>query len=158
MRFDTRFSDPAAAPTPWEDVVVALERAELYWLSTVRRDGRPHVTPLVGVWHEGAMHFGTGLAEQKARNLESNAQVALTTGTNTWAEGLDVVVEGIATRVRDGLRAVADAFEAKYGEVWHFDVGEDVFVHQGGEAAVFRIEAAKTLAFAKRPHGQTAFT
>jgi nitroimidazol reductase NimA-like FMN-containing flavoprotein (pyridoxamine 5'-phosphate oxidase superfamily) len=60
MRFDSRFSDPAAGPTPWEDVVAALERAELYWLSTVRRDGRPHVTPLVGVWHDGAMHFSTG--------------------------------------------------------------------------------------------------
>lgn len=157
MRFDSRFSDPAAGPTPWEDVVAALERAELYWLSTVRRDGRPHVTPLVGVWHDGAMHFCTGLAEQKARNLEGNAQVALTTGTNTWNDGLDVVVEGTATRVRDGLQAIADAFEAKYGEVWHFDVRNDLFVHGGGDAAVFRITAAKTLAFAKRPHGQTAY-
>jgi len=160
MRFDSRFSNPAAGPTPWEDVVAALERAELYWLSTVRRDGRPHVTPLVGVWHDGAMHFSTGLEEQKARNLEGNAQVALTTGTNTWNDGLDVVVEGTAARVRgrDALQAIADAFEAKYGEFWHFDVGDDMFVHGGGEAAVFRIDAAKTLAFAKRPHGQTAFT
>jgi nitroimidazol reductase NimA-like FMN-containing flavoprotein (pyridoxamine 5'-phosphate oxidase superfamily) len=160
MRFDSRFSNPAAGPTPWEDVVAALERAELYWLSTVRRDGRPHVTPLVGVWHDGAMHFSTGLEEQKARNLEGNAQVALTTGTNTWNDGLDVVVEGTAARVRgrDALQAIADAFEAKYGEFWHFDVGDDMFVHGGGEAAVFRIDAAKTLAFAKRPHGHTAFT
>jgi hypothetical protein len=157
MRFDTRFSDPAAVATPWEDVVAALERAELYWLSTVRRDGRPHVTPLVGVRHDGAMHFTTGLDEQKARNLEGNAQVALTTGNNTWNDGLDVVVEGTAERVTAGLPAVADAFEAKYGEVWHFDVRGDVFVHGGGEAAVFRINAAKTLAFAKRPHGQTAY-
>jgi general stress protein 26 len=157
MRFDTRFSDPAAGPTPWEDAVAALERAELYWLSTVRRDGRPHVTPLVGVWHDGAMHFSTGLAEQKARNLEGNAQVALTTGNNTWNEGLDVVVEGTAARVRDGLQPIADAFHAKYGEFWRFEVRGDLFVHGGGEAAVFRINAAKTLAFAKRPHGQTAY-
>lgn len=157
MRFDTRFSDPAAGPTPWEDVVAALEHAELYWLTTVRRDGRPHVTPLVGVWHDGAMHFSTGLDEQKARNLEGNAQVALTTGNNTWNDGLDVVVEGAAERVRDGLQGIADGFLAKYGEVWHFDVRDDVFVHGGGEAAVFRINAAKTLAFAKRPHGQTAY-
>jgi Pyridoxamine 5'-phosphate oxidase len=158
MRFDTRFSDPAAGPTPWEDVEAALERAELYWLSTVRRDGRPHVTPLVGVWHDGAMHFTTGLEEQKARNLEANAQVALTTGTNTWNDGLDVVVEGTAVRIRDGLQAIAGGFLAKYGDAWRFEVRGDMFVHGGGEAAVFRIDAAKTLAFAKRPHGQTAFT
>ena len=158
MRFDTRFSDPTAGPTPWEDVEAALGRAELYWLSTVRGDGRPHVTPLVGVWHDGAMHFTTGLEEQKARNLEGNAQVAITTGNNTWNEGLDVVVEGTATRLRDGLQAIAGAFEAKYGDAWRFEVRGDMFVHGGGEAAVFRIDAAKTLAFAKRPHGQTAFT
>jgi general stress protein 26 len=157
MRFDSRFSDPAAGPTPWEDVAAALERAELYWLSTVRRDGRPHVTPLVGVWHDGAMHFTTGLEEQKARNLEGNPRVALTTGNNTWNDGLDVVVEGTVERVTTDLQAVADAFEAKYGEVWRFEVRGDVFSHGGGEAAVFRINAAKTLAFAKRPHGQTAY-
>ena len=49
-------------------------------------------------------------------------------------------------------------FLAKYGDAWRFEVRGDMFVHGGGEAAVFRIDAAKTLAFAKRPHGQTAFT
>ena len=63
-KIDTRFSDPAAGATPWEDVAAALERAELYWITTVRADGRPHVTPLVGVAHDGAMHFCTGLREQ----------------------------------------------------------------------------------------------
>lgn len=48
--FDDRFSDPESTPTSWADVVRALESAELYWLTTVRGDGRPHVTPLIGVW------------------------------------------------------------------------------------------------------------
>ena len=159
-KFDERFSDPSADATPWADVERALGDAELYWLTTVRADGRPHVTPLIGVAHDGAMHFCTGLEEQKARNLEGNKGVALTTGNNTWAEGLDVVVEGAAVRVTDSdaLRQLAAAWEAKYGEVWHFDVGEDVFTHgDGGEAAVFRIEPTKILAFAKDPHAQTAF-
>jgi hypothetical protein len=52
------------------------------------------VTPLIGVWKEEAMHFCIGLREQKARNLERNPRVALTTGNNAWARGLDVVVEG----------------------------------------------------------------
>src|SRR3954471_18522539 len=142
MRFDTRFSDPAAGPTPWEDVAAALERAELYWLTTVRRDGRPHVTPLVGVWHDGAMHFTTGLEEQKARNLEGNTQVAITTGNNTWNDGLDVVVEGVATRIA-ASQAIADAYLAKYGDAWRFEVRDDMLVHGGGEAALFRIDATK---------------
>jgi hypothetical protein len=125
----------------------------------VRADGRPHVTPVIGVFHDGAMHFCTGLREQKARNLEHNPKVALTTGNNSWAKGLDVVVEGTAVRVsaQDALQRLADAFEAKYGSVWHFDVGHGVLLSSGGDAAAFRIEPAKVLAFAKDPHGQTTY-
>jgi hypothetical protein len=156
---DRRFSDPDAGPTPWSDVARVLEHAELYWLTTVRADGRPHVTPLIGVAKDGAVHFCTGLREQKARNLEHHSQVALTTGNNTWAKGLDVVVEGTAVRVvdRDALRLLADAYEAKYGSVWHFDVGDGVFGTGEDAAAVFRIEPAKVLAFAKEPHAQTTY-
>jgi len=32
-----------------------LEKAEVFWLSTVRPDGRPHVTPMVSVWLDGAL-------------------------------------------------------------------------------------------------------
>lgn len=158
--FDSRFSDPAAEATPWEQARGALERAELYWLTTVRADGRPHVTPLIGVHHDGAVHFVTGTGEQKFRNLEHARKVALTTGANAWNQGLDVVVEGEAVRVTDTakLQELADAIEAKYGEVWHFDVAGDAFGGQGEDPAhVFRIEPAKILAFAKDPHGQTSF-
>ena len=159
---DPRFSDPDAGPTSWSDAARALEHAELYWLTTVRADGRPHVTPLIGVVHDGAAHFCTGAEEQKFRNIEHSPQVALTTGNNTWAEGLDVVVEGKAVRVadRDRLQELAAAWEAKYGSPWHFSVGDGLFVHgENGEhsAVVFRVEPVKVLAFAKEPHAQTTF-
>jgi pyridoxine/pyridoxamine 5'-phosphate oxidase len=158
-QIDTRFSDPAAGPTPWSEAVRVLRDAELYWLTTVRADGRPHVTPLIGVAEDEVVHFCTGLREQKARNLEHHSDVALTTGNNTWAEGLDVVVEGSAVRVtgRDDLQRLADAYEAKYGSVWHFDVGDGVFGSGEDAAAVFRIEPAKVMAFAKEPHAQTTY-
>jgi general stress protein 26 len=159
-KLDSRFSDPEAEATPWPVVARALEDAELYWLTTVRADGRPHVTPLIGVVHHGAAHFCTGLREQKARNLEHHADVALTTGTNTWAAGLDVVVEGTAVRVtdQDALQALADAYVAKYGEAWRFEVGDGVFRSEGGgDAAVFRVEAGKVMAFAKDPHAHTTY-
>ena len=156
---DTRFSDPEAAATPWAVTVSVLEGAELYWLTTVRADGRPHVTPLVGVVVDGAVHFCTGLEEQKARNLEQNRHVAVTTGSNSWAAGLDVVVEGTAVRLADdeSLQRLADAYEAKYGSVWHWDVGDGMLRGEGHEAAAFCVEPAKVLAFAKDPHAQTRY-
>jgi general stress protein 26 len=156
---DRRFSDPESSATSWPDTVGALHDAELYWLTTVRSDGRPHVTPLIGVAEGEAVYFCTGLREQKARNLEHRNDVALTTGNNTWARGLDVVVEGTAVRVteREALQRLADAYEAKYGSAWHFEVGDGVFGEGEDAAAVFRIEPSKVLAFAKEPHAQTTF-
>lgn len=156
---DRRFSDPEAGPTPWADAARVLEDAELYWLATVRADGRPHATPLIGLAEGPVVHFCTGLREQKARNLEHNDRVVLVTGNNAWARGLDVVVEGTAVRIagRDELQRLADAYEAKYGSVWHFDVGDGVFGAGENAAAVFRIAPAKVLAFAKDPHAQTTY-
>jgi len=158
--FDARFSEPDTEPVPWSEVADALTRAELYWLTTVRRDGRPHVTPLVGLWHDGAFCFCTGLGEQKRRNLGHAPEVAVTTGTNTWKEGLDVVVEGSATRVtgRQGLQELADAYREKYGEDWAFEVGDDDgFGTVDEPVPVYRVDPVKVLAFGKRPHSQTAY-
>ena len=90
---DTSYSSPDATPTDWSRAESVLTDAAIYWLSTVRVDGRPHVTPVIAVWHDGAVHFCTGPDEQKAQNLAMNSEVVVTTGKNEWS-GLDVVVEG----------------------------------------------------------------
>ena len=57
---------------------VCIEAAPLWWITTVRPDGRPHVTPLLAVWHEGALHFCTGSEEQKARTWTPTRTACLT--------------------------------------------------------------------------------
>jgi nitroimidazol reductase NimA-like FMN-containing flavoprotein (pyridoxamine 5'-phosphate oxidase superfamily) len=158
-KLDKRFGDTDQA-TDWSSVDQALTNAELYWLTTVRGDGRPHVTPLVGVWVENSFVFCTGPDEQKARNLERNSNVAVTTGANSWKEGLDVVVEGSATRLtgKQTLTALADAYREKYSGEWDFTATDEAFGHpDGGLAHVFRVAPTKVIAFAKSPHGQTTF-
>jgi nitroimidazol reductase NimA-like FMN-containing flavoprotein (pyridoxamine 5'-phosphate oxidase superfamily) len=156
---DPRFGDEGAGPTPWSDVREALAEAELFWLSTVRVDGRPHVTPLIAVLVDDTLHFCTGVTEQKARNLERNRSCTITTGSNAWARGLDVVVDGEAVTITDDarLQRIADTYEAKYGSVWHFDVKDGAFDGGGGPAHVFEIRPAAVFAFAKDPHSQTRF-
>src|SRR6202035_5484633 len=114
-KLDQRYSDPAAAAASWDETRQALETAELFWISTVRADGRPHVTPVVAAWSEEAIWFSTGADEQKFANLGENQHVVLITGCNRWDQGLDVVVEGNAVRVTDDtvLERVAGAFAAK---------------------------------------------
>ena len=128
----------------------------------MRADGRPHVTPLIGVYHDGAVHFCTGVG--RAEGAQPRARAArspLTTGANTWAEGLDIVVEGEAVRVTDNARAAGARrrhTRPSTASVWHFDVGDGAFGGQGEDPGyVFRVEPAKVLAFAKEPHAQTSY-
>lgn len=163
-KLDTRFSE-ASESVGWQQVSDALAAAELYWLTTVRKDGRPHITPLVGAWVDDAWFlFCTGPEEQKAQNLDHSTSVAVTTGVNTWNDGLDVVVEGDAERVtgRETLTKLADVIREKYHGDWDFTPADDGFGHtdDSGDshiAYVFRVQPAKVLAFAKSPHGQTRF-
>jgi len=156
---DQRFSSNDATPTPWTEAHEQLEMAEVYWLSTVRPDGRPHVTPLIAVWHDGALHFCTGPSERKAKNLATNTHCAITTGCNTFSEGRDLVIEGDAVRVTDEtrLQLLADLWESKYGSDWHFTVrNEAFFSEEGGEALVFEVAPTTTFGFNKgEPFGQT---
>jgi nitroimidazol reductase NimA-like FMN-containing flavoprotein (pyridoxamine 5'-phosphate oxidase superfamily) len=99
---DQRYSGETARASSWEETLELIQNAELFWISTVRADGRPHVTPVVAVWLDGALHFSTGYGEQKGVNLAANPHVVLTTGCNQWNTGLDVVVEGDAKGVPFG--------------------------------------------------------
>jgi general stress protein 26 len=149
---DERFSEPDGDATPWDETRRALETAELFWITTVRADGRPHVTPLVAVWLDGAMHFSTGDTEQKAVNLRNNAHVILMTGCNGWDGGLDVVVEGDAVLVTDDqlLERLAAAWTQKWDGRWRYEARGGSFHHQGGGAAmVFSVTPTKILAFGK---------
>ena len=155
---DPRYSDETATAPPWSEAEALLTAAELFWISTVRPDGRPHVTPLPAVWSHGALHFCTGPEERKARNLDQNPQVVLTTGTSTWEKGYDLVVEGEAVRVSDDdrLRELATAWEAKYGSFWHFEVRDGYFQHGAGHAVVFSVAPRTVFGFGKgEPFSQT---
>jgi nitroimidazol reductase NimA-like FMN-containing flavoprotein (pyridoxamine 5'-phosphate oxidase superfamily) len=161
---DQRYSDPDAVATGWEETRRALETAELSWISTVRADGRPHVTPLVAVWLDGAIHFSTGAEEQKARNLSGNPHVVLTTGCNGWEGGLDVMVEGDAVRVTDdgALERLAEVWAKKWDGRWTFLARNGCFYHHDEDGVlsypilVFSVAPAKILAFTKGGFSHTS--
>ncbi|MFA1543970.1 pyridoxamine 5'-phosphate oxidase family protein [Actinomadura monticuli] len=160
-RLDERFSDPGTRPVPWATTREALDSAQLFWITTVRSDGRPHITPLVAVWLDEALHFCTGREEQKALNLAGNPRVALTTGCNRWDGGLDVIVEGTAERVTApaSLKRLAAAWAAKWDGQWQFQPTDTGFAHaDGAEALVFAVHPAKILTFTKGTFTQTTYT
>jgi nitroimidazol reductase NimA-like FMN-containing flavoprotein (pyridoxamine 5'-phosphate oxidase superfamily) len=157
------FSSDDAVPIAWTQGRDGLQDAQVFWLSTVRPDGRPHVTPLLGVWLDEALYFCTGSTERKAKNLMENQHCVLTTGCN-GIDGLDLVVEGDAAKVRDEaeLRSVADTYESKYGahltapEGTWFGLGDSI---RKGGTLVYRVAPSTAFGFAKgRSFSQTRWT
>jgi nitroimidazol reductase NimA-like FMN-containing flavoprotein (pyridoxamine 5'-phosphate oxidase superfamily) len=148
---DARYSSDGIAPPTWSEARDRLRGAELFWVTTVRSEGRPHVTPTLALWLDDALYFSTGPYEQKAKNLSGNPHCILMTGCNALREGMDLVVEGEATRVRDDatLHRIADAYVSKYGDDWRFDVRDGAFHHGPGEAWVFEVAPVTAYAFGK---------
>jgi nitroimidazol reductase NimA-like FMN-containing flavoprotein (pyridoxamine 5'-phosphate oxidase superfamily) len=158
---DARYSDQKAVAASWEETRRVLESAQLFWISTVRTDGRPHVTPLVGIWLEDALYFHTGAGEQKFVNLSANPQVVLTTGRNDWDQGLDVVVEGEAVQVTDEqtLERLAQAWAGKWDGRWELEAHDGGLAPKGApehRSVLFEVRAVKVFAHAKGdPFGAT---
>lgn len=152
------FSEPGTTAVPWSEVVEVLRDSEIFWLSTVRGDGRPHVTPIPTVWRHDRLHFCTGDEEQKSKNLLRDPRCILTTGTSALHGGIDVVVEGSAVRVtgREELTELAALWKSKLD--WDFGVNDDTFDDGDGRTAlVFALDPTKVLAFGKGPYTQTRF-
>ncbi|WP_280425084.1 pyridoxamine 5'-phosphate oxidase family protein [Nocardia carnea] len=157
------FSSPDAQATPWASTAAVLGAAEVFWLSTVRPDGRPHVTPLLAAWSLGGICFTTGGQERKAVNLDHNPHCVLTTGTNALT-GVDVVIEGVASVVdeRSERAQAATDFERKYGThltdpggSW-YRLGEAVVT---GDVRLYRVAPTVGFAFGKLPtSSQTRYT
>lgn len=98
------FSSPGAQAASWASVSALLDEAEVCWLSTVRPDGRPHVTPSSAARSPDGVCFTTGGQERKAHSLEHDSRCVLTTGTNPLT-GVDVVIESAWYRMGEAVVA-----------------------------------------------------
>jgi PPOX class probable F420-dependent enzyme len=93
------------------EVLTRLESQPNIWFSSVRPDGRPHLTPVWFVWQAGKFYFGIDPKSVKSRNIQHNPRVALALedGTNP------VIIEGIARLVALPLpESLIGAFYKKY--------------------------------------------
>ncbi|MEO5952255.1 MAG: pyridoxamine 5'-phosphate oxidase family protein [Chloroflexia bacterium] len=155
---DPRFSDNNAPATPWPEASGLLKSAKIYWLTTVRPDTRPHVTPLYAIWLDNAFYFCTGATERKAKNIAQNPHCIVTTGCNT-VEGVDVILEGDALPITDDatLQTLAAKYLSKYN--WPYEAHDGALYTEGNRAEVYKIAPTKAFGFAKGgTFSQTRYT
>ena len=122
---------------PWAGATDRLARSHDFWLATVWPEGRPHVTPIWGVWRDDGLWFSCSRHSRKRRNLEVNAAVVATTDDPLNP----VIVEGQASLVedRDLIAAFAESADTKYGTSYGLEF-------YGAPAnACFRIEVVAAL-------------
>lgn len=84
--------------------------------------------------------------------------VILTTGCNTWSEGLDIVVEGEAVLVTEEpvMKRLSEAWHAKWDGRWQFYPEDGSFHHSAGfEVLLYTVAPTKVFAFAKGTFAQT---
>jgi len=101
-----------AEHVPWSWAEARLVEARNYWICTTRPDGRPHASPVWGLWLDGAVWFSTSRRSQKARNLAASPALVV-----HLESGDDVVIlEGAAEEVTETaeLGRFADAYDEKY--------------------------------------------
>src|SRR6266542_4861036 len=68
-----------------------------FFLGTSRPDGRPHAAGIGALWLDGDLYFTSGPQTRKARNLAANPACTI----SVKLEGIDLILEGEATRVTD---------------------------------------------------------
>jgi hypothetical protein len=89
------------AELPWSrphDLLAASAASNTtFFLGTVRPDGRPHAAGVGALWHDGDLYIVSGPETRKTRNLIANPACTI----SVKLEGLDLILEGEATRVTD---------------------------------------------------------
>ena len=110
------FGRNSAPILPWSHAVERLERARYYWLSTTRPNGRPHATPVWGVWVEEALYFDGLPTTQWGRNLAANPAISVHLDNGADVVILEGMVEDLNTDPALGSR-IAGAWDAKYGRL-----------------------------------------
>jgi nitroimidazol reductase NimA-like FMN-containing flavoprotein (pyridoxamine 5'-phosphate oxidase superfamily) len=95
---------------PWAHAHERLEKARTYWICTTRPDGRPHSSPVWGVWLRNMLYFDGSPATRRVRNIKANPAVSV-----HLESGDDVViVEGEAHEVHHPDHAITTQLAAMY--------------------------------------------
>ena len=113
------------APLEWSRALKALSEPPTnvtHFLGTVGSDGRPHAAGVGALWVDGDLYIVSGPRTRKSRNLAANPACTISVPLT----GIDLVLEGEATRVTDAetLERVA----ARYSDGgWPAEVDGDAF-------------------------------
>jgi Pyridoxamine 5'-phosphate oxidase len=132
---DYGVSNDAKGLLPWSHVTDRMTTARHYWIATVSPDGRPHATPVDGIWLDDRLYFGGSPQTRRQRNLANNSAVCV-----HLESGSDVVIlQGDAHPQRPD-RALAERLAAASTQKYGYSQTPEQY--EQGDVHVFRPRVA----------------
>jgi hypothetical protein len=100
---------------PWSQVSEQMAQAKVYWISTVDSSGRPHATPVDGLWLDDQLYFGGSQETRRNRNLAQNPAVCVHLESGSDVVILHGEVRELGEADREVAERLAEAANVKYG-------------------------------------------
>jgi len=138
---------------PWSYFCKRMEESLVYWIGTTDAEGRPHATPIWGVWLDGTLYFDGSPRTRRGRNLTHNPAVVvhLEDGKNA------VILQGEAPEIHGVERELAErlsrVYSAKYKPLG-YEPGPDTW-NSGG---LYRVRPRMAFAWREFPKDATRWT
>lgn len=107
-------SSDADGLLPWSFASQQLAAARNYWISTTRPNGRPHATPVWGVWLDDVLYFGAEAGSVKVRNLAANPALVVHLESGDDVVILEGEAEWLAAADPNLWERIASDYAAKY--------------------------------------------
>jgi hypothetical protein len=101
---------------PWEHFERRMTESINYWIATTRPGGRPHVSPIWGIWHDGCFWFDGSPETRRGKNIAQNPNICVNLEDGMAA----VIMEGVVTDLNapdlELCRTLSRIYKAKYTE------------------------------------------
>jgi general stress protein 26 len=100
---------------PWSYVSERMVVARVYWITTVDANGRPHATPVDGVWLDDRLYFGGSPETRRNRNLARNPAVCVHLESGSDVLILHGEAKELGKEDRELAQSLVEVANEKYG-------------------------------------------
>lgn len=111
---------------PWSHVGDRMRNAQHYWICTATPEGRPHATPIDGIWLNDCLYFGGSPETRWRRNVAANPAVCI-----HLENAMDVVTLQGSARLEKVDAAVALALAEASNQKYGYGTKPEEYVENG---------------------------
>ncbi len=135
---------------PWSHVEKRMTESLNYWIGTVDKHGRPHATPVWGVWVEGALYFDGSPQTRRGRNLAANPAVVIHLEDGTRP----VILQGEALEIKAAPPELRQKLAAAYSDKYR-DQGYEPGPETWASGGLYTVRVSQAFAWNEFPHDAT---